>query len=142
MTGTDHAAGYQSDYRLQRTQIQADSLGLERWAAHDTHRQGLLLEIRASVARLVTAMDQATGSEPTNAAAPQIPLLPALNRVQTALTDYSASLTEPMRQAAPGSRYLLTVPVVLWWLLILVLVELAILAWLVFAPSQASRSTT
>lgn len=137
MAGENNSA-YRSDYRLQRVQIQADSLGLERWAAHDLRRQGLLLEIRASLAELVTSMDQATGSGVADSAASRIPLLQALTRAQSALSDYSASLTEPMRQTDQSPRYLLTLPVALWWLLILILIELAILAWLVFAPLPAN----
>lgn len=140
MAGQDDAAAYRSDYRLQRMQIQADSLGLERWAAHDPRRQGLLLEIRASLAEFVTSMDDATSSGASDSMTQKIPLLQALTRAQTALSDYSASLTEPTRQAAQGQRYLFTLPIALWWLLILILVELVILAWLVFAPSRRPRN--
>lgn len=123
------AAAYRTDYGLQRMQIQADSQGLDRWAAHDTFRQGLLLEIRASLADLQMALDQASGNVTVPPGAPNVPLLPALNRAERALSNYSASLTEPTRLY---TRHLLfTGPVLLWWLLILLLVEVAILAWLV-----------
>ncbi len=140
MTGTPtaetnpSAPSYQSDYHLQRTQIQADAEGLDRWAAGDTFRQGLLLEIRTSLANFRIALDQTSGAATPPAGAPRIPLLIALNRVQSALSNYSASLTEPANLRTP--RLLFAGPVLLWWLLILLLVEVAALAWVVFsAPS-------
>ena len=124
-------ASYRADYSLQRMQIRADSEGLDRWASRDTFRQGLLLEIRASLADLQIALDQRSGMAAPPAGAPPTPLLPALNRAESALSNYSASLTEP---ANLHTRPLLFArPVLLWWLLILLLVELAALAWLVFA---------
>ncbi len=59
---TDSATpGYSADYRLQRMQMQADAEGLDRWAAGDTFRQGLLLEIRTSLANFRIALDQTSG---------------------------------------------------------------------------------
>jgi hypothetical protein len=146
MASPDQAAGYQADYRLQRMQIRADAMGLERWAPNDGRHQGLLLEIRTSVAELNLALDQAQDQATSTAAKSagaqgQIPLLTALNRAESAFSNYAASLTEPANlQTTP---YLFASPVVLWWLLVLLLIELAILAWLVFSarktPSGPSR---
>lgn len=141
MTAANNAAAYQADYRVQRIQIQADSIGLDRWAAHDGRRQPLLREIRASLADFTAALDQASGANGT-AAAPA--LMPSLKRTETALSNYAASLTEPVRQAGTQSHragYLFAEPVVLWWLLLLILVELAILAWVVFSPSGGWKGT-
>ncbi|HVC89493.1 MAG TPA: hypothetical protein VND66_02615 [Acidobacteriaceae bacterium] len=129
--GAAAAASYEADYRLQRTQIQADSEGLERWAAHDSHRQGLLLEIRASVAELKVALDQAAGSAASSAGQVQVPLMPALNRAESAFSNYAASLSEPMQ--IQTTHYMFAAPVLVWWLLILVWIELAALAWLMFS---------
>jgi hypothetical protein len=126
---------YQTDYRLQRLQIQADSEGLERWGAKDHRRQGLLLEIRASLVDLRAALDQAAGAAPSNSSLGKVPLLPALNRAESAFSNYAASLTEPT-QPTP-THYLLAAPVLLWWLLILLLIETAILTWLVVAARPA-----
>ena len=120
---------YQTDYRLQRMQIQADSEGLDRWAAKDRRRQGLLLEIRASLVELKAALDQATGTPAANSGLGKVPLLSALNRAESAFSNYAASLTEPPQPET--THYLLAAPVLLWWLLILLLVETAILTWLV-----------
>lgn len=136
-----NAADYQADYRVQRIQIQADSIGLNRWAAHDARRQPLLREIRASLANFIAALDRASSTDAT-AATPE--LLPSLKRTETALSNYAASLTEPMRQSGTSSHhagYLFAEPVVLWWLLLLILVELAFLAWVVFSPSGGWKST-
>lgn len=135
MTGAGNAdavavASYEADYRLQKTQIQADSEGLERWAAHDSHRQGLLLEIRASVAELKVALDQAAGSAASSAGQVQVPLMAALNRAESAFSNYAASLTEPTQ--VQTTRYMFAAPVLVWWLLILLWIELAALAWLIF----------
>lgn len=120
---------YQTDYRLQRMQIQADSEGLDRWGAKDRRRQGLLLEIRAGLVDLEAALDQAAGASPGNSSLGKVPLLPALNRAERAFSNYAASLTEPSRPQP--THYLLAAPVLLWWLLILLLIETAILTWLV-----------
>lgn len=119
---------YQTDYRLQRMQIQADSEGLDRWGAKERRRQGLLLEIRAGLVDLEAALDQAAGASPGNSSLGKVPLLPALNRAERAFSNYAASLTEPSRPQT--TDYLLAAPVLLWWLLILLLVETAILTWL------------
>jgi hypothetical protein len=118
---------YQTDYRLQRMQIQADSEGLDRWAETDRRRQGLLLEIRASLVDFKTALDQATGAA-ADTSLGKVPLLPALNRAESAFSNYAASLTEPTQPDT--THYLLAGPVLLWWLLILLLAETAILTWL------------
>lgn len=120
-------SGYQTDYRLQKMQIQADSEGLERWGVKDRRRQGLLLEIRASLVELNAALDQATGSSPNNSSLGKVPLLPALNRAESAFSNYAASLTEPTQPET--THYLFASPVVLWWLLILLLLESSILTW-------------
>jgi hypothetical protein len=130
MTGagnTAEADAYRADYRMQRMQIQADSLGLERWAAHDVRHQGLLLEIRGSLAGLLLALDQRTGTDAATASVPAVPLLPALTRAEKALSNYSASLTEPDNRT-PAAGTLSSSPVLLWWLLILLLAETAGLA--------------
>ena len=120
---------YQTDYRLQRMQIQADSEGLDRWGTKDRRRQGLLLEIRAGLVDLKAALDQTTGASSGNSSLGKVPLLPALNRAERAFSNYAASLTEPSQPQT--THYLLAAPVLLWWLLILLLVETAILTWLV-----------
>ena len=139
MTGADKdpraIEQYQTDYRLQRTQIQADSEGLERWGAKDRRRQGLLLEIRASLVELKAALDQATGTSAANSGLGKVPLLPALNRAESAFSNYAASLTEPPQPET--THYLLAAPVLLWWLLILLLLETAILTWLVVSARPA-----
>ena len=76
-------------------QIQADSEGLDRWGAKDRRRQGLLLEIRASLVDLKAALDQAAGASPGDSSLGKVPLLPALNRAESAFSNYAASLTEP-----------------------------------------------
>lgn len=124
-------AGYQADYRLQRMQMQADSIGLERWGEHDSFRHGLLLEIRASLVDLNAALDQAAGSSASTDGLASVPLLPALNRAESAFSNYAASLTEPTQLQT--THYLFAYPVLLWWLLILLLIELAVLAWVVFS---------
>ena len=126
---------YQTDYRLQRMQIQADSEGLERWGAKDRRRQGLLLEIRASLVEFKTALDQATGAAPADPSLGKVPLLPALNRAESAFSNYAASLTEPTQPDT--THYLLAAPVLLWWLLILLLVEAAILTGLAVSARPA-----
>ncbi len=122
---------YQTDYRLQRMQIQADSEGLERWGARDRRRQGLLLEIRASLVGLNAALDQATGASNGNSGLGKVSLLPALNRAESAFSNYAASLTEPSQLQT--THYLLAAPVLLWWLLILLLIEAGMLTWVAFA---------
>lgn len=139
MQGSSQTTGYQADYHLQRMQIQADSEGLERWAPNDLHHQGLLMEIRASLADLTLALDQATGSAANLPGRAQIPLQVALNRAESALSNYSASLTEPTQLQT--THYLFTPPVLLWWLMVLLLVELAFLAWLVFSRQKAASTS-
>jgi hypothetical protein len=122
---------YQTDYRLQRMQIQADSEGLDRWAQKDGRRQGLLLEIRASLVELKAALDQATGASASETGLGKVPLFPALNRAERAFSNYAASLAEPTQPQS--THYLFAGPLLLWWLLILLLVETAILTWLAVA---------
>ena len=57
--------------------------------------------------------------------------MPALNRAESAFSNYAASLSEPTNLQT--SHYLFAAPVVLWWLLILLWMELAALAWLIFS---------
>ncbi|MES2220432.1 MAG: hypothetical protein V4587_05635 [Acidobacteriota bacterium] len=128
-------AQYQTDYRLQRVQMQADSEGLTRWGAKDRRHQGLLLEIRASLVALNAALDQATGSEGDNSRLGKVPLLPALNRAESAFSNYAASLTTPPQPDT--THYLFAGPVLLWWLLILLLAESAILLWLAISATPA-----
>lgn len=142
MAGTDDPEGYRADYRLQRMQIQADSEGLDRWAAHDIRGQGLLQEIRASLSALRGALDQTAGLSPQTVGATRpvpstssespvhIPLLPALNRTEIALSDYSASLSGP--DQSQQDHYLSGGPVLLWLLWVILLAELAVLGWLFF----------
>ncbi len=120
-------ADYQADYRLQRMQLQADSEGLERWGANDSRRHGLLLEIQASLVDLNAALDQATGSTASMGSLGKVPLLPALNRAERAFSNYAASLTEPTQLQT--TRTLFASPVLLWWLLVLLLIESAVLGW-------------
>ena len=94
---------YQTDYRLQRTQIQADSEGLDRWAANDRRRQGLLLEIRASLVDLNAALDQAAGSSAGDTSLGKVPLLQALNRAERAFSNYCR---QPDRAHATGHNAL------------------------------------
>ncbi|MGH9615158.1 MAG: hypothetical protein ACRD28_00345 [Acidobacteriaceae bacterium] len=131
-------SGYQADYRLQKMQIQADSEGLERWCAQDGRRRGLLLEIRASLSVLNAALDQATGAPADASGLGKVPLLPALNRTERALSNYAASLTEPTR--LQGTQNPVASPVELWWLLVLLLVELAVLAGVVFTARNGLSS--
>lgn len=139
MANPDQASGYRADYRLQRMQIRADAMGLERWAPNDTHRQGLLKEIRASVAELNLALDQAQNRVQTRVVSPitspiqqgAIPLPMALNRAENAFSNYAASLTEP--ENLQSTPYLFASSMKLWWLLVLLLIELAVLAWVVFS---------
>lgn len=126
---------YQTDYRLQRMQIQADSEGLDRWAQKDRRRQGLLLEIRASLVELKAALDQATGASASEISLGKVPLFPALNRAERAFSNYAASLAEPTQPQS--THYLFAGPLLLWWLLILLLVETAILTWLAVAARPA-----
>lgn len=151
LTGTDHPESYRADYRLQRMQIQADSEGLDRWAAHDVAHQGLLQEIRASLAGLLVALDQtaglvagvhAQGIPPASAGSTpnsvHIPLLPVLNRTEAALSNYAASLSAP--DQLHGSSLLSSGPVFLWILLVLLLAELGTLAWLVFLSGGSEKT--
>lgn len=147
---------YQMDYSIQRTQIQADSEGLERWSPEDPRHQGLLHSIRTSLAGLLTVLNQTPGVAgtgmhmPATAGAPKMEmhspagatgnssgLLPALDQVQQALSNYSASLTESAH--LPPSQSLLAGPLLLWWILVLLLVELGVMAWLIFPPSRPSK---
>lgn len=134
---TAQAAGYQADYHLQRMQIQADSEGLDRWAAHDIKRQGLLQEIRASLAAFRIALDQISGATTTSITSLQIPLLPALNRAETALSNYSASLSQPDTPDNRASEHFGHVA-----LAALFLAELAALAWLFFFDAPARKNAS
>jgi hypothetical protein len=89
----------------------------------------LLLEIRASLVEFKTALDQAAGAAPADTKLGKVPLLPALNRAESAFSNYAASLSEPTQPET--THYLLAAPVLLWWLLILLLIEAAIVTWLV-----------
>jgi hypothetical protein len=121
MAGTDPAP-YRFDYRVQRMQMQADTEGLDRWAAHDPRHQGLLKEIRASLADLRLALDQTAGASAAPGT-PRVPLLTAMNRTQRALSNYAANLTAPASSApgffsSPGQT------------LLLILVEIILVVWL------------
>jgi hypothetical protein len=134
---TAQSAGYQADYHLQQMQIQADSEGLDRWAAHDIKRQGLLQEIRASLAAFRIALDQTSGAATTPIASLQIPLLPALNRAETALSNYSASLSQPNtsdNRASEDFGHMMLAG--------LFLAELAALAWLFFFDTPARKNVS
>lgn len=133
-------ADYQTDYRLQRMQLKADSEGLERWGANDRRHQGLLLEIRASLIDLNAALDQAAGSSPSDSSLGKVPLLPALNRAESAFSNYAASLTEPTELRT--THYLFASPVLLWWLLILLLIEAAALTWVAFTAKCPGQRTS
>jgi hypothetical protein len=125
-------------------------MGLERWAPNDPRHQGLLKEIRISVAELNRALDQAqdraqartqthaTGSAADSPPQAQISLPMALNRAENAFSNYAASLTEPANLQPPP--YMFASPVVLWWFLVLLLIELAVLAWLVFSAQQTAAA--
>ena len=133
MTGTNPTQ-YQLDYRVQRMQMQADSQGLDRWATHDLQHQGLLLEIRASLAAFRVALDQATGSATVSAGVSSIPLLPALDRAQRALSNYSASLSGP---SIPTHAFRYKG----WTSFVLLLVEFSVVLWLtvwLYRPERKS----
>ncbi len=99
-------AALQADLLQQRRQIQADWMGMEQLAAHDPQRQGLLLEIRASLADFFIALDQ-TAALPVSALASGLHSTPglsstndathlmlALQRVQRALSNDAGSLEQ------------------------------------------------
>ncbi|MGC9292814.1 MAG: hypothetical protein ACP5EP_08830 [Acidobacteriaceae bacterium] len=93
-SGAQSGALYQQDYRLQRMQMQANWLGMERLAANDPHRQGLLMEIRASLADLSLALDQTAAATTAPSPSDQARLMAALQRTQHALANYSGSLAQ------------------------------------------------
>lgn len=137
---TGEAASYKADYRLQQMQIQADSEGLDRWAAHDARHQGLLQAIRASLAALRVALDQTAGTTASAASPIHIPLLPALSRAESDLSNYSASVLQA--QPTRGSQILPKENLRRWPLGMLFLVELACLAWLFFSSFGARKNAS
>ncbi|HEX4021389.1 MAG TPA: PAS domain S-box protein [Acidobacteriaceae bacterium] len=94
MATTQSSTLYQLDYRQQRMQLQANWMGLEQLAAQDSHRQALLLEIRASLAALLADLDRTTTSITPPTAQDQSRLLADLHRAQNAMADYSGSLAQ------------------------------------------------
>lgn len=121
---------YEMDYSVQRKQIQADSEGLQRWSKEDARHQGLLREIHASLAGFSAALDRTTGNASSSKATTAPPLLMSLARVQQSLSNYSANLTEPAN--LPSANEIFSGPVELWWIALLLWIELAALAWLIF----------
>lgn len=93
-SGTQASTLYQKDYRLQRMQMQANWLGMERLAASDPHRQGLLMEIRASLADLSLVLDQTAAATLPPSPNDQAHLMAALQRTQRALANYSGTLAQ------------------------------------------------
>lgn len=124
---------YAMDYSVQRRQIQADSEGLARWSKEDTRHQGLLREIHIRLAEFLAVLDRTVGNASAASAAKATnppPLLTSLARVQQSLSNYSANLTEPAN--LPSANEVFSGPVELWWIALLLWIELAALAWLVF----------
>lgn len=135
---------YRMDYSMQKTQIQADSEGLERWAAHDPRHQGLLHAIQVSLHSFLAILDHppsATAMAPMHGdsamSMQSAPVLIALDRVQQALSNYSASMVDP--GYAPPAHLLFAGPMLLWWILLLLLLELAVIAWLIFPVSLSAK---
>ncbi len=107
--GAPSNAQFEAEYRHHRMQLQANWLGMEQMAAQDPEREGLLQEIRTSVANLFLAMDTVkaypvkaankaeNGAAGTGSDAAQIQetqLRDALQRTQTALGNYAGSLEQ------------------------------------------------
>ncbi len=96
----------QADYRSQRMQLRSDWMGMEHLAERDPQRQGLLLEIRSSLADFLLALDQmATSTAPVSAndsthRNDSAHLLLALHRVETALSNDSGSLEQSAARSA------------------------------------------
>jgi hypothetical protein len=96
----------QADYRSQRMQLRADWMGMEHLAERDPQRQGLLLEIRSSLADFLLALDQMAASTAPSSANDSAHrndpahLLLALRRVETALSNDSGSLEQSAARAA------------------------------------------
>ncbi len=96
-------AAYQADYRQQHQQIQADWIGLERLAANDPRRQSQLLEIRASLADLLLVLDSVSASTAPLTTSDQAHLQAALQRAQSALSNYAGSLEQEAAQVTAHS---------------------------------------
>ncbi len=96
----------QADYRSQRMQLRADWMGMEHLAERDPQRQGLLLEIRSSLADFLLALDQMAASTAPSSANDSAHrndpahLLLALHRVEMALSNDSGSLEQSAARAA------------------------------------------
>jgi hypothetical protein len=132
---------YQQDYRQQRMQMQANWLGMERLAANDPHRQGLLMEIRASLAGLQQALDQTSAATLPPSPNDQARLMAALQRAQRALANYSGSLAQGAeKNTAPqdGSTWYRGV-----WasLLLLLLACAALMTALEFSLRRSEKGT-
>jgi hypothetical protein len=132
---------YQQDYRQQRMQMQANWLGMERLAANDPHRQGLLMEIRASLAGLQQALDQTAAATLPPSPNDQARLMAALQRAQRALANYSGSLAQGAeKNTAPqdGSTWYRGV-----WasLLLLLLACAALMTALEFSLRRSEKGT-
>lgn len=104
-------AAYRADYRHQHMQIQADWIGMERLAASDPRHQSQLLEIRASIADLLLVLDSVsasttpltTRSTTSLTTSDQAHLQAALQRAQSALSNYAGSLEQESAQATAHS---------------------------------------
>lgn len=83
---------YQQDYRVQRMQLRANWLGMERLAGQDALRQGQLMEVRASVADLQLALDQMATATAPPSPNDQARCMAALQRAERALSNYAGGL--------------------------------------------------
>ena len=139
----------QADYRSQRMQLRADWMGMEHLAERDPQRQGLLLEIRSSLADFLLALDQmaaSTAPSSANGSAHRndpthrndsAHLLLALRRVETALSNDSGSLEQSAARAAeqPATAWFRSI-----WISLLLL--LLVCAALMAALERTRRRNT
>ena len=133
----------QADYRSQRMQLRADWMGMEHLAERDPQRQGLLLEIRSSLADFLLALDQmaaSTAPSSANGSAHRndpAHLLLALHRVETALSNDSGSLEQSAARAAeqPATAWFRSI-----WISLLLL--LLVCAALMAALERTRRRNT
>lgn len=125
MASTQSRDVYQADYQTQRSAFQANWMGLERLAADDPMRQGLLKEVRSSRAVFLIVLDQMAVSTLPPSATEQSNLKASLDRVESAMANYSASLAQSAEQTAaqPVTLWFQSI----WFSLILLLAACAVL---------------